>query len=183
MVIFVNVNREKKIRRSWEGALSIRGQIYKWQSLSVPIKNNFFAIFLNVRASSDDEPMPTSLASFFAPADSGESSSAANLTSGSIAADGDLDSRLANILNSSAPGSQPAVTESERPAVSDEKPKRKSRWDSDDKQEESAQPAAANGDFPPPPPIPPAQDWIPPPPQQQWPTNQPPNHSQGYETG
>ena len=49
--------------------------------------------------------MPTSLASFFAPAEIGE-----NIQKGQIEADGDLDSRLANILNSSAPPTATTTT-------------------------------------------------------------------------
>ena len=46
--------------------------------------------------------MPSSLASFFAPADSNEPPAHRNsLSKGEVAADGDLDSRLANILGSS----------------------------------------------------------------------------------
>ena len=129
--------------------------------------------------------MPTSLASFFAPAESSESTSAANLSKASIAPDGDLDSRLANILNSSGEAATGGANNTENSEnVEQKRPgnaSRKSRWDSDGSNnvmgnnDHHSDPIASNGDLPPPP-MPPSDEWTPPP--QQWPAI-PPNPPAG----
>ena len=114
--------------------------------------------------SSDEEQMPSSLASFFAPADPSEPATPRpGLSKGAVAADGDLDSRLANILNSSGTSGTPTQGQDQTggPETPPEpKRGRKSRWDSEPPQE-------TNGEAPlPQPPIPPmpaaADEWVPP---------------------